>query len=421
MKLLTKYSRVNMAAVIAIFLIASLAYYVTLSYLFVHQVDEDLQIEEQEIRAFVLEHDKLPEVIKVEDQLITFSRSSVPVKSRHFSTLPMTDPLEKDAVQEPFRQISFGVTAGGVHYRVLVSKSLEQTDRLLHSVLLISFITILSILSVSLLINRFVLKRIWRPFYTTLEKVKAFRLSSNAALQLSSSRIEEFEFMNRTLERITEQAQAEYIALKTFSENASHEMQTPLAVIRSKLDLLIQDEQLTEAQSQILQATYLSIQKLTRLNQSLLLLARIENNQYQEKGEVDLTERVDEKLLEFQELWNAQQLVVSADLQQATVSANPQLTDILLNNLLSNATRYNRPGGTIRICLAAHQLEVLNTGKAEALDKRWLYRRFYKSSDSAEQNGLGLSIIKQICDVSHFSVDYDFENGLHRFTIRWSA
>jgi signal transduction histidine kinase len=419
MKLLTKYSRVNLLAIIAVFLIASAAYYFTLNYLFVHQVDEDLQIEEQEIKTFVREHDKLPEVIKVEDQIISFSSSPFPIGSRRFSTFMMTDPFEKEAAPEPFRQLEFGVTADRLHYRVHVLKSMEQTDHLLHSVMLISFITILSILSVSLLINRVVLKRIWRPFYTTLEKVKAFRLSRNTPLQLSSSGIEEFEFMNRTLERITQQAQTEYIALKTFSENASHEMQTPLAVIRSKLDLLIQDDQLTETQSRLLQATYRSIQKLTRLNQSLLLLARIDNNQYEEKDRVDLKERLEEKRQEFQELWNAQQLAVSADLQEAVVSANPQLTEILLNNLLSNATRYNKPGGRISLQLTPKELRVTNTGRPEALDAKWLYQRFYKSADSEEHNGLGLSIIKQICGVSHFTVDYHFENGLHQFIIGW--
>lgn len=419
MKLLSKYSRINLLAFIAIFIIASAAYYFTLNYLFVHQVDEDLKIEEQEIRSFVAEHNRMPEVIKVEDQVISFSQIPSSFKKRHFSTIEMVDPTEVNGKPEPFRQLEFGVFADQVYYRVTVSKSMEQTRQLLNSVLLISFITILSILGISLLINRVLLKRLWMPFYKTLDKVNSFRLSDNASLKLDHSPIEEFEFMNRTLEHITQQTLAEYITLKTFSENASHEMQTPLAVIRSKLDLLIQDQHLTESQSRILEGTYRSIQKLTSLNQSLLLLARIDNRQYELKLPTSFKQRLEEKVQEFQELWNNQQITVDAEFDEATVIMNPQLADILFNNLLSNATRYNFPGGEILIELRPSELIISNTGKEISLDKDLLYKRFYKPGITGDHNGLGLSIIKQICDVSDLTIDYSFAQNRHRFSIKW--
>jgi signal transduction histidine kinase len=163
--------------------------------------------------------------------------------------------------------------------------------------------------------------------------------------------------MNQTLEKTTSQARREYSLLKEFTENASHEMQTPLAIIRSKLDLLIQDENLSEDQSKTMQSAYSAIEKLSRLNQSLLLLAKIENNQFAETTNIDLKQKIEEKLDAFHELWQNQNISVSSSLKDATVDLNSELTEILLNNLLSNATRHNFSNGSIRIILNEKQLK----------------------------------------------------------------
>jgi signal transduction histidine kinase len=224
--------------------------------------------------------------------------------------------------------------------------------------------------------------------------------------------------MNSTLTEATTQARNEYIALKEFTENASHEMQTPLAVIQSKLDILIQDEDLTEKQSQTLQSTYKAIQKLSKLNQSLLLLAKIENRQYDKIESINLKSKLNEKTEEFKELWQSQNVALSIHLEDVFVDMNTELADILLNNLLSNATRHNYYGGKINIELNNSQLLISNTGKTICLDKGLLFTRFYKPNESNEYNGLGLSIIKQICEASGLAVNYYFTDQLHHFQIK---
>jgi hypothetical protein len=279
MKLFTKYSRISIIATIGVFLLASGAFFFSLRYVLISQIDEDLKIEESEIRTFVKMHDQLPESIPVQDQMISFTPRTNSSTKRYFKSLFIADPNEGNS--EHFRQLQFSVFAGGRWYTAAVSKSLEETDAIVESVILITSVTILCLLIMSFIINRVALKRLWQPFYQTLTSVRDFKVSRDQPLTLSSSQIDEFNFMNQTLERITGQAQVDYRSLKTFSENASHELQTPLAVIRSKLDLLIQDENLTEQQSIALQSTYNAIQKLTTLNQTLLLLAKIENRQFE--------------------------------------------------------------------------------------------------------------------------------------------
>jgi signal transduction histidine kinase len=416
MKLFAKYSRINLVSTVIIFLTACTAFYFTLNYVFIHQIDEDLKIEQGEIEAFVNEHNALPENISVKDQVIQYQPISGN-KGKYFSTSLMTQRGEYE--KKKFRHLVFTINAGQQWYQATVSKSLEETENLTRSILIIAFLTILAILFASFIINRVVLKKIWRPFYKSLNLVKEFKVGSDQRLLFPGSGIDEFQLMDATLQKITSQARKDYVSLKTFSENASHEIQTPLAVIRSKLDLMIQDENLTEKQSHLLQAAYNSVQKLTKLNQSLLLLAKIDNKQFEEIKSINLKKKIEEKIADFHELWMAKQLSVEQQLADAMIFINEQLLEVLLNNLISNATKHNINDGKIKITLSEKLLAITNTSHTAALNQQTLFQRFAKESNGNENNGLGLSIIKQICDTSGFVVQYEFTNEMHVFMIRW--
>ncbi|GAA4740121.1 sensor histidine kinase [Flavisolibacter ginsenosidimutans] len=416
MKLFTRYNRINLVANIAVFLVASVAFYFSIRYVLVHQIDEDLQIEEDEITAFVHEHNRLPESFSVSDQVIYFIPVSQPVQ-RRFSTVTMTD--KEDRKKEDYRRLVFGISTTGQNHQAVVSKSLEGTRGLLRSILRVSIVTILVILLVAAVLNRVLLKRLWQPFYASLKAVQNFRPSKNHSLLFPSTNIDEFNAMNETLEAITKRSRLEYLSLKTFSENASHEIQTPIAIVRSKLDLLIQDEALTESQSKTLQSAYNAVEKLSRLNGSLLLLAKIENRQFEDVQRINLKEKLQEKLEDFQELWQDKNIAVQTDLQTAVVNMNTELADILLNNLLSNAVNHNYSGGRIWIALSNDYLRIGNTSTEAKLDEEKLFQRFYKPSAGSTNNGLGLSLIQQIAEASGFRVQYRFQNEQHEFEIRF--
>src|SRR6476620_8149694 len=160
MKLFAKYSRINVASTVIIFLIACAAFYFTLHYVLIRQIDEDLKIEEREIETFVSEHNKLPESISVKDQVIQYR--AVPAgEKQYYSTQFMKEVGEHE--KEKFRQLVFTIKAGQQWYQATVSKSLEETENLTRSILIIAFLTILAILFASVIINRVVLKKIWRP------------------------------------------------------------------------------------------------------------------------------------------------------------------------------------------------------------------------------------------------------------------
>ncbi len=413
MKLFTKYTRVNLLATIIIFLLSVIAFYFAIRFIVIDQVDSDLKIEEREIETYVKEHNALPEPIPVKDQKISYSLTGDHSHKKRFTTIAIKG--ERDS----FRILQFGITVNEKNYVATVAKSLEGTDDLANSILLISLATILLIMGTSLIINRVLLKRLWKPFYSSMDVLKNFRVDKKQSLNFPSTQIDEFTFMNQTLQKTTNQAQQEYSLLKEFTENASHEMQTPLAIIRSKLDLLIQDENLSEGQSKTMQSAYSAIEKLSRLNQSLLLLAKIENNQFAETTNINLKQKLEEKLDAFHELWQNQNISVSSSLGDATVCLNNELTDILLNNLLSNATRHNFSNGSIKIVLKEKTLEISNSSKEKELNSKQMFLRFFSQDKKSRYNGLGLSIIKQICDVSGFSIRYLFTGNEHQFVLSW--
>jgi signal transduction histidine kinase len=418
MKLFTRYNRINLLATAIIFLLSGLAYYFLLRYILIGQVDDDLKIEQREIKTYVDKYNRLPEVIPVKDQLISYVLLERNNGEKKFETRLLSD--DDDREEEVFRTFIFDINAGGKWYRVSVSKSLEGTDDMIQSIITITLVTILLILMVSLLVNRVVLRRLWKPFYDSLQSMQNFDLGKKELPQFPATNIDEFVFMNKTLQQVTIKAEQDYRLLKEFTENASHELQTPLAIIQSKLDLLIQDEHLSELQSRAVQSAYEAIQKLSRLNQSLLLLAKIENGQYTELGEINLSKRITAKLEQLDEMIQSKDITIKKELDETVfITMNPILADILLNNLLGNAIKYNAVGGSITLTVKNGLFTISNPGINGALDNERIFRRFGKTGQVKDGLGLGLAIVKQVADISGLTTSYTWQNGLHTFSFKW--
>ncbi len=420
MKLFTRYSRINLLATLAIFVLASIAFYFLLWFVMISQVDEDLKIEQREIETYVSKYGKPPEPINVKDQHVSSEPTSIKESVRHFSTVSFHETdHEGESEREEFRQISFTLPVGDHWMLFKVSKSLEGTRDMNRSIILISLLTIVLILIVSLLINRWLLRRLWQPFYKSLAAVKEHRLGLKKMPAFDATGIDEFSLLNQTLEQFIGGAEKEYTLLREFTENASHELQTPLAIVRSKLDTLIQDEHLSESQSKAAQTAYEAIRKMARLNQSLLLLSKIENRQYSETSQFDMKTCVEEKMADWQDFWKEKNLRVDSFLESTPIVMNMELADILLNNLFSNATRHSPPGGSVEIRLANRQFRLSNTAAGEGLDTEKLFQRFSKGGQSTDQHGLGLSIVRQIATVSGIGIHYEFAGGNHIFIINF--
>jgi signal transduction histidine kinase len=415
LKLFTRYSRVNILASILALLLGSISYYFTVHYVLIHQLDDTLKIEEAEILDNVKNHDRLPQPANYRDQQISFQPAETPVP-RQFTDTKKYGRHHHE--MEPYRELTFSVTAGGQLYTVSVSQTEEESEDLLWLIMMITAGMILLLLGTLFLANRLLLRRIWQPFYRTLAGMREFNLSSRLPLPAGDTDIEEFRILDEATRQMTQQILKDYEMLKNFTDNASHEMQTPVAIINSKLDLLIQDQELGEKHHRPIQAMYNAISRLRQLNQSLLLLTKIENQQFGHTETIDMAALIEEKLTQLEDPLRDRHLAVHKDLDRVQIAINDYLADILLNNLLLNAIRHNQDAGTLSIHLRETGLRIINTGPPLAFDPATIFDRFTKGSHSGG-TGLGLAIVRQICDNYRFDLSYTLDNQMHTIDIRF--
>ncbi len=416
MKLFTKYNRINITATIIIFLAGSVAFYFVLDYVLIRQLDASLRSEKQEITEYIQLHQQLPEIQNTKEQWIQITKASQPIYNSITKTIPAYNKSENE--REYIRQLIFMVTVNKENYLVAVNKSETETDELLKLIIPLTLSMVALILLFNYLINRRLITSIWQPFYNTINNIKDYA-ANQQSLTLSKEPIDEINLLNESLNKMTEQIHKDFYALRSFTENASHEMQTPLAIIRTKVESLYQLAEGKEIMMQQLLSIEDACLKLSKLHQSLLLLTKLENKQFILNELIQLKSILEQKCEERTELLESKHIKLQIDAANFEIHFHQHLAEILISNLLNNAIRYTAIGGTISISLYQKQLIVSNTGTTGSLDLDKVFTRFYKASDTG--TGLGLSIIKEICTSAGFSISYVYEKNMHHFIIGFQA
>lgn len=317
-----------------------------------------------------------------------------------------------------YRQLGFTETVNNQNYYIRIYKSLEETDQLIVRIIMIMTILVIVLIITLLVINRYSSRQVWRVFYDTVEKINHYDLNTHEDFRLQESEVKEFSDLNRVLQTMTERIKNDYLNLKEYTENASHEIQTPLAIINSKLELLLQSGEMNEKQYKALADAYEASIRLSKYNSTLILLAKIENKQFPESRRVS-PEAILASLLEnLDDLIRSKKLeVVKFFVPEVTLQMNPYLAEMLIVNLVKNAVRHNVRGGKLVVEVTETYLQISNTGPELPLDQNLLFKRFYKSSSSPESLGLGLAIVQKICALYGFEVSYQFSESMHRLKV----
>jgi len=307
--------------------------------------------------------------------------------------------------------------------RISKGEKLEPSDLEADIVdgMVIQFVLIFAVISLSmLLVMRFLTRRLWKPFDHTLQKIERFNLDSSDIPQFQNNGTLEFERLNRSVEQLMRKDKETYKSQKEFTENASHELQTPISVLQTKLDLLMQEE-LNQRQADLVSDMYNICNRLSRLNKNLLLLTKIENSQYSQVETIELVSFVNRRIAIYSDL-NAGGGKVMLDKVSTTasISANIPLFESMLDNLVVNAMRHKKDNADIIISVNNNSLSVINEGvEPITLDKNKLFKRFSNIGERNRGNGLGLSIVKAICDYHHWTIDYQFVDGRHTFIVKF--
>lgn len=295
--------------------------------------------------------------------------------------------------------------------------ALDLEEDIMHG-LMIQYALIAGILTLaSIFVIRIISRRLWSPFYRTLGQIEDFRLEDGGIPVLPGSGIKEFQRMNSALEKLMDNSMRSYKAQKEFTENASHELQTPLAVFQGKLDILLQNPDLSVGDAAVIQELYQVSAHLSRLNKDLLLLAKIDNRQYPEQEVLDVGGLVRSLLPLFRGIAPNIDYCETLTGEGLHVKGNRTLLESLINNLVINAIRHGNRGSSISVGLSEMELAVSNFSSEPPLDGTRIFSRFYKSGGKSGGNGLGLAIAKAICDYHGWHVAYSYTEGFHTFTV----
>ena len=327
--------------------------------------------------------------------------------------------MQNEKSDEPVRMLTTVFTQNGNYYQLKVVTSMVEEDDLTEQLLYAMLWLYVGLLATILVVNNFLLRRIWQPFNRLLNRLKDFRLENLKHIKYENTKVDEFRLLNETVQKLLQRNVDTYASQKQFIENASHELQTPLAISINKLEQLAEHQGFSEHELALLASALDNLERLTRLNRSLLLLSKIENDQFSEEHEIDFIALTEKILLDFSDPVSYHSLTVDFEKETSCiVNMNRELASVMVTNLVKNAIVHNHKGGSVKIILTQKSFVVKNSGN-EAHHSQKLFDRFYKEQVSATSTGLGLSIVKAITDLYHFRLSHTYNEG-HIFQVSFT-
>jgi len=417
-KLLNKTTNSFLAYSIIILLIAAPLFYFICLQLYIYETDEVLHFHKG---AFIKEShkdftqtdidlwNKYNNEVKIVPDIGT-SKDSIVGKMLY-------DSIAKEKV--PFRILYAPVAINGKKYTYTEKINLLEMEGMVFSIALMFLFIIIMLLIGIIWISKITAAKIWSPFYNTLNQIEGFEIDKSKPPHFISTDIDEFDRLNKSLEKLIKKNTAIYKSQREFVENAAHELQTPLALFQTKIDTLTQLN-LNKEQSYLVASLNMDVSRLNRLNKNLLLLSKIDNECFLEKNTIVLNDYIKKNLDFFSEQASAKNLTIITELTSTlSVTGNPALTEVLINNLFLNAIRHNEKNGKIIITTLENELIFLNSGQNTPLKIEKLFNRFSKTNPSSQGNGLGLAIIKKITKFNHWEISYTFQDNLHCFSIKF--
>jgi signal transduction histidine kinase len=417
-KLLNKTTNSFLAYAIIILLIAAPLFYFICQQLYIYETDEVLHFHKG---AFIKESHKDFTQTDI-DLWNKYNNEVMIVPDMGVSSDSIVGKILYDSIakeKEPFRVLYAPVNINGKRYTYTEKINLLEMEGMVFSIAAMFLFIIIVLLIGIIWISKATAAKIWSPFYNTLNQIQDFEIDKNKPPRFISTDIDEFDRLNKSLERLIEKNTVIYKSQREFVENAAHELQTPLALFQTKIDTLTQLD-LNEEQSSLVASLNMDVSRLNRLNKNLLLLSKIDNESFLEKNTIVLNDYIKKHLDFFTEQANAKNLTIITEFTSTlSITGNLALTEVLINNLFLNAIRHNEKNGKIIITTLENELIFLNSGQNTSLKIEKLFNRFSKTNPSSQGNGLGLAIIKKITELNRWKISYTFDNNLHIFSVKF--
>lgn len=394
-----------------VLVIGSVFIFYMIRYINYEETDEFLTYEMERLLEYHLVNNDLPDFHQVA-AILPGVKYDAPV----FKDTFLLEPADNEMI--PYRELYFSIEHNGTPQTIVLRHLMPGNDDIAEGTLMIiGGLMLLITLLIYVILNR-TAGKIWKPFYLTLDKLTAFKIGGPLP-SFPDTQTDEFRLLNTTLDNLLKKAAADYRHNKEFGENASHELQTHLAIIRANTEKLINENRDSEIPDE-LEKIYSAVTALSQIQKSLLLLGKIGNQEFSNLVKTDLKTTVEQSIETFREAIEIREIKVTTVLDECVVTTDPGLAEILLNNLIKNAVKYNIQGGFVQIGLNKNELEISNSGQPIAGNSEIMMKRFTKGKNG--NIGIGLAIVKQICGLYNFGVSYTVsEEAVHTVRIVFNS
>jgi two-component system sensor histidine kinase ArlS len=325
------------------------------------------------------------------------------------------DALNKE--NEPFRVLNSPVKIEGKWFTFSAKINMVEKENLIGSTAILFILLLLLLIIGFFIITNIISKKLWQPFYVALDKMEQFEIDKSTSVKLVQNTTEEFNRLNHAIDSLISKNSKIYQSQREFIENAAHELQTPIAIFKGKLENILQRKDLNSEQFKLIEDLDNTTTRLVRLNRNLLVVSKIDNNTYNKIEKINLNEIINNQLNFFSEQALSKKISITTELEEVLVNSNHILAEMLISNLFLNTINHNVHKGKIFVKLTKDRIIFSNTGALLPLQTEKMFERFSKSNPTSQGNGLGLSIIKKIVDTNHWTISYHFKEDYHTFEI----
>tara|TARA_B110000438_G_scaffold145301_1_gene139862 strand:- start:3423 stop:4598 length:1176 start_codon:yes stop_codon:yes gene_type:complete len=316
-----------------------------------------------------------------------------------------------------YRKICFYHNFQNKIYKVEILQSQAQTDLLIWRIVILNVALAMVFFLIIFFLNQISVRRGLKVFYSTVRKLENFNISKPELMYFENAEIDELKKLTEVLKTMSIKISGDFNDQKEYTENVSHEIQTPLAIISSKADELLQSENLKKEEMEQLEIIMNTTSRLAKINQALILLTKIDNSFYTDQSVISIDKIIHEKLDFFSDLILERKISLKINICNGLdYKMNRYLADTLFLNIIKNAIMHNNQNGSIDIVLEGNLLQIINTGQ-KLLNKENIFKRFVRSNNK-DSLGIGLSIVKKICNFYYIDIDYSFDEK-HRFNLNF--
>lgn len=417
MKLITKTALIYGVSTFLIVILSGMISYFLLDIKIETRVDNRLILEKETIQNKINRNPAISITSYNSERIQIDTLFSIETEFNHDSIYTLYIQDEIDNKLDEVRVLKSTINFSGKAFLITIKRGLERTTLFAENLFYIFLITFTLMFAILILIQIFFFRNVWKPFYETLSTLKKSNFHKETVV-FNKTNTKEFNELNNELSDFSKRTRDTFILQRQYSENLSHELLTPLAIIRSKTELLLQAPNLSEEDLQNIDSIIQTVGRLNKVNQGLILLSKIENNQFIDKEIINIKELLNESLENFEDQIRIKHLQIRLDLApNFELNSNPTLLTILVSNLIKNSIFHNVVNGDVKIILQNNLLIIKNTGVVNKKSDEHFFNRFASEKPTENSIGLGLSIAKRICDLFDYDITYESSDNKHIVSI----